>query len=291
MNIDNLNITQAVCNNLTALIKSDKLPHAIMLCSGSKEQRENLSLYIAAAKICTGKNKPCGLCMNCKKVYDGNHPDVITIAGETSTASFKIEQIRKIKKEAYIIANEASGKVYILSDVQNMTVQAQNALLKILEEPPENVSFILCCDSLSLILDTIISRVTVFNIIGADESDDKEETQAKEIAEKLAVSLLEPNEYEFLKLTAVFEKNKSLLSLCFKYIQQIFRNAVIIKSTDNSIDSGSKASYSLAERLTTLQLVKLIEQIDTLNNSLNSNANLNLLLTLFCSTLRRITRE
>lgn len=122
-------------------------------------------MRLAAAILCEGEGeKPCGDCGPCHKVLSGNHPDVMVVGEEGGSRSFHIDAIRQVRLSAYVKPNEGKAKVYILCDAQNMTVQAQNALLKIIEEPPSYGVFLLTCDNRSKLLPTILSRVVTIPV-------------------------------------------------------------------------------------------------------------------------------
>ena len=201
---------------------------------------------------------------------------------------FKIAAIREIRNDAYIIPNEADQKVYILKSADKMNPQAQNALLKIIEEPPEYARFILECSSRAAMLDTIMSRVTAFNL-GADKTlhDEKEDSEADRIADSLAKALTNSTEFEFMKLCSAFEKDKELLPLVLPIFQLIVRDAVIIKSNSSvTLGSHNETSRLLASKISINSLMALIKQTDDFNMSILRNANKNLLITRFCSVMR-----
>lgn len=140
--------------------RDGRFPHGILLEGEAGLGKKSFAKRIAAAAVCTGAGeKPCGQCAHCRKIEKGIHPDVVTVAPEEGKRSFKKEQVESLRFDAYIRPNEAARKVYILCEAQYMTVQAQNALLKILEEPPAGVMFILTCDNRFKMLETVRSRV------------------------------------------------------------------------------------------------------------------------------------
>ena len=165
INLNDIGIQNSLAENLAELIKSGRLPHAIMLRGGSETLRQKLSLFLAEAFVCEGDAKPCGKCSHCIKAQNGNHPDVITAdPSAQGEKMFKIALVREIKDDAYIIPNEARSKVYILRSADKMNIQAQNALLKLIEEPPEYAIIFLLTSNIDKNLPTIISRCIVLNI-------------------------------------------------------------------------------------------------------------------------------
>lgn len=149
---------------LSAALREGLLSHAVLIEGERGTGRKELALWLAKALLCRGEDRPCGKCSVCKKIENGNHPDVEIYGGEGGARSFHIESIREIKNSLWLAPNESEQRVYILLNAENMTAEAQNALLKSLEEPPAHARFILTCDNRRSLLDTIISRSTVYTL-------------------------------------------------------------------------------------------------------------------------------
>ena len=115
----------------------------------------------AKAILCLNENKPCNKCKSCLELENSNNPDLTII--EPDGNNVKIEQIRELNKKVVEKPIVSTKKVYIINDGQNITKEAQNALLKTLEEPPEYVTIILITTSESAFLPTIKSRCTKIN--------------------------------------------------------------------------------------------------------------------------------
>lgn len=289
ININDIGIKNSLAENLDELIKKERLPHAIMLRGGSEALRQRLSLFLAEAFVCEGDGKPCGKCSHCIKAQSGSHPDIITAdPSAQGEKTFKIVLVREIKDDAYIIPNEAQSKVYILRSADKMNIQAQNALLKLIEEPPEYARFILECDSSAAMLETIMSRVTLFDLgADTDEISDELRKKADETAARLAEAILKPTEYEFMKITAEFEKDKNLFEPTLPALQLIFRDAVVLKAGSSvTLSDHADISRQAASKLTLNSLMKLTRAIDGFRECINRNANKNLLITRFCAVMR-----
>ena len=159
----------------------DRLSHAYLVISQSEKVREGKSRQLAAAMLCQAPDRrPCGVCRDCRKVMEGLHPDVI-IAGRQRDDSGKarreiyVDQIRDIAADSVVLPNEAAKKVYIIRDAGAMNQAAQNALLKLLEEPPEHVCFILCTGNAGTLLDTVRSRcVEIYENTESEAEPDSE---------------------------------------------------------------------------------------------------------------------
>lgn len=119
--------------------------------------KKTLAAILASAMECTSvEDVPCGVCSACRKVLRSEHPDVITVDSDTATVPIRL--IREMQADAYIKPNEGRKKIYLLPRAQDMQPPAQNALLKLLEEPPEYCVFLLLTDSLEKLLETVRSR-------------------------------------------------------------------------------------------------------------------------------------
>jgi DNA polymerase-3 subunit delta' len=145
-----------------AWISGERLPHAILLEGPPGCGKSTFARQLAMAALCEAPaaQKPCGICRHCVKMEKDIHPDFALYEGEGRTRSFHIETVRALRSRAFIYPNEAKRKVFLLRNIQDMSVQAQNALLKILEEPPDTMVFLCTCENKSALLETILSRVT-----------------------------------------------------------------------------------------------------------------------------------
>ncbi|MDR2357655.1 MAG: hypothetical protein LBD92_06220 [Oscillospiraceae bacterium] len=114
---------------------------------------------LAAAMVCAGAgSRPCGQCAHCRKALSGAHPDIIYVDKPDDKKEIPVRSIREIVKDAAVLPNEADRKVYIIRNASELSVSGQNALLKVLEEPPKHVSFIIAADDQSRLLPTVRSR-------------------------------------------------------------------------------------------------------------------------------------
>ena len=154
---------QRALETLAAFTTGGRFPHAVLLEGPAGSGRRTFAARMAAALVCRGEHPPCGECSQCRKVFSGQHPDVELYGGDGARRSFHIDTIRSIRQGAYILPGEAPCRVYILAGAENMTVQAQNSLLKILEEPPEHLMFILATTELHKVPATILSRCQRFS--------------------------------------------------------------------------------------------------------------------------------
>lgn len=277
-----------IFQTVNELIRNNKLPHAILIDAGSASARDELAMYIANAFVCEN-GIPCKSCINCLKISNNSHPDVIISDPDAENEKiFKIGAVRDIRKDAYILPNEAKHKVYILKNVDRMNIQAQNALLKIIEEPPEYARFILICESRASLLETIMSRVTPFNL-GSDDYriTDEKMQKADELADKMVRALASVTELEFMRLTAQLEKDKELLSPVLSSMQLILRDAVAVSTANNQLLTlHAETARLIASKLPLRTIIELVRVTEHFFDCINKNANKNLLITRLCSVLR-----
>lgn len=144
-------------DNLTNSLGRGRISHFYVISGPEGSGKRTLAQLMAAAILCRDTAKPCGRCGPCRKVMENAHPDVITVQDpEHKTTAVKI--IRQYREDVFIRPNESDHKIYIFP--QEMGIEGQNALLKILEEPPSYGVFILLTDNPEKLLPTIRSRCT-----------------------------------------------------------------------------------------------------------------------------------
>lgn len=135
------------------------IPHAILLY-GNKDARETYALEIAKTILCDSENRPCNICGSCKRFDLGTNPDFIIPQPSSKSKFIKVDDIRDIIEEINVKPFESQRRVVYIKDAGLMNVQAQNALLKSLEEPPKSAVFILGVQKKEELIDTILSRCT-----------------------------------------------------------------------------------------------------------------------------------
>ena len=270
---------------LRAAASRGALSHALIL-SGAGD-RNAAAHYAAAALECTGTDKPCLTCAHCRKVLADIHPDVLTVRDDEH-AELSVDVIRGVRTDAFIRPNEAARKVFVLLEAQAMSEQAQNALLKILEEPPAYVVFILLCPSSTGFLPTVLSRATVFSLGEVERETDKDElAAAKEAARAFAVSLASFEDMETVKAAAAFEKDQRLLRDAMPIIQEILGQALRVKCSAPEETEFAEEARLIASKLTKNALLSAVEGLDALMAAAALNANHNLMVTRLCTLLRR----
>ena len=155
-------------------VSAGRFPHAVIIEGQDGIGKNLMARQIAAALLCTGAGAagtlPCGRCAFCRKTAENRMPDVVTVTREEK-ATIGVDPIRAIRSDMYLSATEAPRKIYIIDDAHTMTVQAQNALLKVLEEPPTEVNILLLCERSEALLSTIRSRAQILRMTPLSEEE------------------------------------------------------------------------------------------------------------------------
>lgn len=159
--INSAQINPAAMQRFSRLAVNHRLAHAYLLVGPQDSGKTQTALSLAQLVNCESDAlKPCGECAACRKIASGNHPDV-HVTGNDQMDSIKIEDIRVLLNRAHLMAYEGKTKVFIIRNIELMTAEAANALLKTLEEPAANTLMILLTSVPENCLDTIKSRCHV----------------------------------------------------------------------------------------------------------------------------------
>ncbi len=309
---------ERVKRQLSADIDGGRFPHALLIEGEIGSGRRTLARAIARAAVCGGEGeRPCGVCDACRK---SEHPD-ITVYGEDATIS--VDMVRDLRQEAYVMPNEASRRVMILVNAQTMLPPAQNALLKILEEPPRHVLFILICENRTQLLETIRSRCVCVTMESVDweeaapllrarlpRADEQELMRAHslfggrigrvidgmqdgtfrrvlELTPQFAQAVIAPTEWELLRLTGALEKDKELTVGVLSGLSLVFRDALTLSYGGQAcLSSSPEVARKLASRLSGKRLMALLQQVSSLQQARQRNMNNTLFLTRLSACLR-----
>jgi DNA polymerase-3 subunit delta' len=145
----------------------EKLRHAYLLTGPEGVGRRTLALRFAQALICTDPPKPgayCDQCRACRQIRAHTYPDLSLLEPEEGHQDIRIDQIRSLQHTLALSPYAGKYRIALLPDFQRTTIEAANALLKTLEEPPERVILLLTADTLESLLPTIVSRCEVIRL-------------------------------------------------------------------------------------------------------------------------------
>ncbi len=323
MKLTNFIGNEKVIDRLSKLMESGRFPHALIIEGEEGIGKKTLAKDIACALVCRGDDKPCGKCAQCKKAIGAIHPDISEYIPAGTANSFHVDTVRNIINDAYVQPNEADYKIYILANAHCMNQNAQNALLKILEEPPKYVVFILTTNSKSALLSTVLSRSVCVSLEGVDieraanyitshcenvdyntakktvetfngnigkaidSLQDAKTSELVDVCNKICKALATSNEYEMMTLCSAFQKDRQGVVFACDLLKSIFRDALFAGESSEHISGQEESAALLKSNLSRQSLIKLINTCDELKSTALSNANNALLITKFCYSLNR----
>ena len=164
---------KSIVDHLQNAVTTGKVSHAYILQGERSAGKEFIAKTFATALLCEkGGAEPCGECHSCKQAENDNNPDIIRIIHEKPN-TIGVEDIRKLTGDIAVKPYAGKYKVYIVNEAEKMTVQAQNALLKTLEEPPEYAVILLLATNTDALLPTVLSRCVLLTMKSVSDEEVK----------------------------------------------------------------------------------------------------------------------
>lgn len=320
MNFTYFKGNENVKKRVSSLMESSRLPHAILIEGETGLGKKTLAREIACALVCRGSGeKPCYACSQCKKAVNKVHPDIYEYCAPGSANSFHIDTVREVIKDCYVIPNEADYKIYILANAHCMNASAQNALLKILEEPPSYAVFILTAQNRSAMLETILSRVVSVAVQSVSPSEGADLIVSRNsdisydeaysavltfggnigkaaeslaggrfdemlsLADDVCRGLTAGNEYELLVALSALSSSRQDTAALINMLKTVFRDAL---AGGEPLSGRSESVKMLRRSFTRKKLLNLFTASEDLYDMALKNANQQLLITKICYTLR-----
>jgi len=303
---------QKVLITLQAAIKNDNVIHAYIFEGPDGVGRRETALSFSSMLMCEADDGPCGKCKSCQLFQQSSHPDFQEIYLEDKSIS--VEDVRNILKGLVIKPLYSKYKVFIINDADNMTVQAQNALLKSLEEPPPYVVFILTVQSGAAMTQTIRSRCQriLFNKFDYEDImeiletkygnrkpgwdfiisyadgvigtaiylvDSPQYLQIRDGVLESVTELLFSQDADLFKLYEIFEKNNDKIDYILRVLLLFFRDIMIYNQTADFsilINSDKKDMIVKNASVSLSSLIKCIHAIWDAKRGLEVNANFQL---------------
>ena len=277
---ENIIGNETIKNILEENIKRNHITHSYLMVGIQGIGKKMIAKEYAKAILCLNENKPCNNCKSCIESNTDNNPDFLCVEPEGN--SIKIEQVRKLQKQIQEKPVVSNRKVYIIDDADLMTKEAQNCLLKTLEEPPEFASIILIGTNENSFLTTIKSRCMILHFNRLEDVDVKrylaQNYDEKNITQGMldiasgsigrAINLKDKQEQ--------YEKIEQLInSLDKKDLIDIVKSAEILyKSKDDINDMLDYANVILLRKAKINYLyTNCIKIVENTKKRLNQNAN------------------
>lgn len=288
--IDDLDIND-VRESLKKIVASKNIPHALLFSGVRGTGKTSTARIIAKIINCEDENSPCGKCEQCISISNGTNIDVLEMDAASNRG---IEDVRSLKDAVKLSPSKAKAKVYIIDEAHMLTLEASNALLKTLEEPPSHVYFILATTNPEKLIETIKSRTTeiVFRKASYEEtkrslekiieSEKKDKTWPSDLKmdEEVLDKIIKRSKGSFrdaVKLLEQYTKDSSAFNVDSNFNLDDLFEKIVNKDRENSINqiklafsSGMTNDYLVNEILERLQeklingdnkIVLLIEEI------------------------------
>ncbi len=312
---------------LESAIRLNKISHAYIINGERDAGKEFIAKTFAMALQCENRHgvEPCQECHSCKQALSGNHPDIIFITHE-KPGTISVDDIRRqINNDVAIKPYSGPKKIYIMNEGEKMTVQAQNALLKTLEEPPEYAVILLLTTNVNSLLPTILSRCVVLNMKPARDDQIKKflmdnmgipdykanvcvafargnvgkarilaKSEEFDKVKEEAITLLKYiNEMELSEIVAAIKKINEYQLDVNDYLDILsiwYRDALLFKATHdvNNLIFKEEIQYirKVADRSTYEGIEEIIDGLEKSKQRLSANVNFDLTLELLLLTIK-----
>lgn len=307
--------------------KNNRLAQSVIFYGEAGSGKKLFADYYASLLLCEAPdgNAPCGKCPACRMVGFHSHPDVTYVPTEGKLDGYTVKIARAVSSDVCIKPNNNTArKIYIFRDCKNMNVQAQNALLKLIEEPPEYACFIFTAESKSVFLPTIISRCVCFGVSPCTEDEARhsllesgfkpEEAAAAvncfhgnigrctgyivdeglrkqvDLTKRIANSIIRKDEYElnaaFFSVGSGRNEIYSILSM----IDMLIRDAAVLSRDSGAltISCYKEAAVQLSSMITAYQAVSIHNAIEKGCRAIDANVNSSLVLAGVCAEIMEI---
>ena len=315
--------------HLINAVKTGKVSHAYIINGERSSGKEFVARVFAMALQCENRGpdtaEPCGECQSCKQTLSANQPDIIRVSHEKPN-TIGVEDIRtQINQDIVIKPYKSPYKIYIINEGEKMSPQAQNALLKTLEEPPAYAVILILTTSLEAMLQTILSRCVVLNMKPAPDEEVRrylmEELQIPDYKADVCVAFARGNvgkakalaaseEFDNIKADAVgllkyiAEMDVSEIVSAIKKISEYkfniddyldiiavwYRDVLLFKATNdaNHLIFKEEIQYirKVADRSTYEGIENIIRAIETAKARLQANVNFDLTMELLLLAIK-----
>lgn len=303
---------------LAGMAASGRTAHSLLICGEKGSGRKLIAKYYTQALMCEAPDngRPCGVCNSCRNIDKDIHPDVIYPEKSGKLGNYSVTTARDVIADAYVKPNNSSGcKVYIFADCHNVDLRTQNALLKLIEEPPDYAYFIFTGGSKSEFLPTIISRCVCFNTspcteeeaaqsladsgyeqadvkkavscfhgnIGMCESyiNDEELRKRVDLTKSIADSIIRKDEYALGVGLFALGKEREDVREVLSMLDKLMRDAAVLEKDGNAHTIGCyrEGADELSHSLTAYSSARVHSCIEKAWNAVESNVNISLALT------------
>lgn len=327
MNYNDVVGQNEIKDSLRYALVNDKVSHAYIFNGPRGIGKKTMARIFASMLLCKFPqvNGACGKCAPCKMFEMGTNPDLYVV--KPMKSSISVDQIRELQEDIMVKPLYSERKVYIIEDADSMTVQAQNCLLKTLEEPPSYAVVILILENINSVTETIRSRAVrlnfkkntydeVYNYLSSKYNNDakvlnfiasysdgvigvaeellksQEFNDLRESTIKMLTILCKPTKSESLEVSDFFDQNKEYINEVLDIMLMFYRDMLIVRETGDEsllINSDKKDIILLnAYNLTTSKILENIDTIVKTKINLEQNANYQLSVDVMLMKLRQV---
>ncbi len=233
---------------------SNNLLHAIIFEGVEGSGKKMLAEYVCLLLNCRNTPDICYSCPSCRKILAHGSPDIISTGVPDGKTQIGVDTVRFIRSDAYVRPNDNEHKIYIIDSADKMSTEAQNAFLKVFEEPPPYAIFILLCESADVLLPTIRSRARVYRteIFSC-------ETLSKYLCENSAAAnefkSKNPEAFKLALLLSHGSIGRALKNISPENAQSNYELYIACAQTLKMLKSRNSA-YSILNHITSLELSK-----------------------------------
>lgn len=271
---------EKIKKELEESIKNNQVSHSYMFIGEEGIGKKEIAKEFAKNILCLGENKPCNRCKSCVEFNSENHPDFQIIEPEGNT--LKIDVIREFQKKVVEKPITSEKKVYIINDSDKMTLEAQNCLLKTLEEPPEFIIIILIGKNENFFLSTIKSRCLIIHFEQLSNNELKEFLENRyqiKVKSDLMLESFQGSIGKALKMQEQYEMYESIEQI-IKNLQE--KSIIDILKTSEIIYKSKEEIFDILEFIniiilnlakTSFKYAKCVEIVENTKKRLKSNAN------------------
>ena len=280
---DQLIGNEKIKQDLRKAIQTGKVSHSYLLIGNKGIGKMLFAKEFAKAILCENKeSKPCMHCTSCTSFENGNHPDFYTVSLEEKENSIKIDTIRALQSKVQELPIRSKRKVYIIDDSEFMTKEAQNCLLKTIEEPPAFVTILLVTSNENKILNTIQSRCLKIHFQPIEENQlknyleehyhrkDISENQLKAFNGSIGKALqMEENREIYHTIETVFNHIENYtLSKAMKALEVLYKEKELIYEM---LDYSNVIFLNKAKQ--NKKYLSYIKKVEEIKRNINANCN------------------
>ena len=274
----------------------DALPQAVLLVGEAHTHALDVARQVAMHASCVSPNKPCHTCQSCRLIADATHPDITLITPEKIGSAIKVDQIRGLQHSIYQTPQCAKKRIIMIYPANEMNRSAANALLKMLEEPPKHVCFILIATHTNTLPQTIMSRTQTYLVpepklpshahipgylaLGLHFDDTTPRGLLFKQHADLIQNLLKLTQHQYATCKLAADCEKHALTDCLWFFHLLTTTLIQIQLTPELFSEFNPNIQALAEQHTSAHYFKQLDMILTFTKKINLDIPLNPILTL-----------